>query len=74
MNIMGRSRSKLTGDAVRDQRQEWYDEGYRGAERTFCDTIVFQDAYISSLEREVKHLREKLEQYRNDNAEGGKKG
>lgn len=54
MNLIGRKRRSQKPDSTEDY-EHGYSDGYCKAERMFSETIVFQDSYISALERRLKN-------------------
>ena len=53
MNLIGRKHRSEASERSKDY-EHGYSDGYCKAERLFSDTIVFQDSYISALERRLK--------------------
>lgn len=54
MNLIGRKHRSEASERSKDY-EHGYSDGYCKAERLFSDTIVFQDSYISALERRLKN-------------------
>lgn len=68
MGIIGRFRQEYEEKPT--DYQNGYEDGRTTAERLFCDTILFQDAYISALEREVSQLRKEVQKQRDADSDG----
>lgn len=59
MNLIGRKHRSEASERSKDY-EHGYSDGYCKAERLFSDTIVFQDSYISALERRLKNKPVKI--------------
>mgnify|MGYP001630581762 CR=1 FL=1 len=54
LNLIGRKHRSESSEHSKDY-EHGYSDGYCKAERMLSDTIVFQDSYISALERRLKN-------------------
>ena len=74
MDIIGRFRKREGEDPIQEAARRGRQEGRSAAERQFSDTIIFQDAYIAALEREIAVLRGSLGREKSRPGRGGGKG